>query len=174
MFLGVVGCKETVKDTSTQNLQVSNQSQQEQKTTPSFPIKTYNTPFLTFNYPASWEEDKEITSPDLIIGLINPNDKLNFLYIGKLKTSETNLENVINTTKLSGMYDTKVINKGYINNQCYYTEYYVNYNPITHNKMYIYQSGDSFYKATISIEDSKWENFKEVVQVFEQSLEFKQ
>ncbi|MCE5220064.1 MAG: hypothetical protein LLF98_02050 [Clostridium sp.] len=172
-----VGCNEKAKI----NTQVSpvveqtnqKQTQPKQKIVPSFPVTTYNTPFLTFDYPKNWIEDKEITSPNLVIGLVNPEDGLNFIYISKLNTSETKLQNVVKTIKLSGMYDTKIINQGYLNQQCYYTEYYINNNPITHNKRYIYQINDTFYRATIGIEDSKWEGFKEVIQVFEQSLKFK-
>lgn len=179
LILLVSGCSNSSQTVKTQS-ELSKQPEQiiqqlpvEAKISPSFPTKKYDTPFIEFLYPADWVESKENNYPNLIIALTNSKNNWDYLFIDKLNTEYVNLEDVIKNTQLSIYFDTKIINEGYLNPQCYYFEYYTNYNPVTHDKKYFYQSKDSFYRIGIGTEDSRWNDLQELVQVFEQSLIFK-
>jgi len=74
----VSGCKDEVissnsEQSSEQVIEQSNQTnkQTEQNTTLSFPVKIFDTPALSFNYPASWEEDREMFDQYTITSLAN-------------------------------------------------------------------------------------------------------
>jgi len=183
----VSGCgDDEVIGESNQSSLVIEQSNQIQQVNSSF--STFDNPFLTFNYPASWEEDREMFDQYTITSLANIKEIQNKDFTGKridLTVSKLNIPNV-NTIegfkkyfyqyKLSKIDYKMIDDSSFINGNIaiiQYTDY--NQTPFLRDKFYIWTNGDGkFYIIGICCDESNIENVKEIIDVFEKSLAFKQ
>jgi len=189
LFLGVTGCNE-IEETNTQKLQVDKQTQKEEveqsqeKVTPSFAVKKYETPFLEFEYPADYEPYKTMMnlSNTIVIAYTNRNqfekndsrgitivvDKYN-----KNVDAKTFCDNYI--TGVSKDSNVSIISPPTDKNGIQYFEYIVYEKTNEIDKGYTWTNGSGkIYQAMIYGDESNRNEIEKVAQVFEKSIKFKQ
>ena len=181
LLLGVAGCKETtLQDVEAkQLLQDKNYS-----------FSTYSSPYLEFKYPSNWELDDgnmEIPDMDTVVvykGYIKEpfdNNNMAFIMIGRrndinVKTSvevrDIALDKLDNLIK-KGKCELK--GKGIINENIATLDS-INWdnNPMR-MKTYYYSNGkDRYYIACFCVYNNNWDDSKDILKTFEQTLKFKQ
>lgn len=184
-LLGVMGCNNIIDNTQT------TQTSKEKKITPSFPIKTYSSPFLEFNYPSDFElytNDFEIPDMDTVVvykGYIEENqDDNNMVLIMIGRNNDNTIKSSVEArdisyNKLKDLEEAgkgELKGKGIINGNIATLDA-VNWDKIPMRmKIYYYINDEGkFYAAYITTYNDNWDKTKtqEIIKVFEESLKFK-
>ena len=196
IILLVSGCSNTAQTTKSEpaqpkQIQEIAQPVIEEKITPSFPISTYSSPFLEFNYPLDFElytDDFEIPDMDTVViykGYIeetHDDNNMVLIMVGRnndndIKSSVEARDTSLNKLKdleKEGKYELK--DKGILNDDIVTLDAISwDKNPMR-MKTYYYATNDGrFYTAYITTYNDNWDKIKtqEIIKVFEGSLKFK-
>lgn len=195
-ILLVTGCTDKQVKTSTEPVQQDEVKQSEKvkppepNIKPSFLTKTFKTPFLSFDYPADWDEDRTVFSDNTITSLVNLREIDGKEYTGKrIDLNVSEFDNISNVKTIDdfkqyffenkfSQIDHKLIDDvGYLNDDIAIVEY-INYeqSPFLRNKHYIWTNNNGkFYFVSFCLDESNANNekTKEMFNVFEESLNFK-
>jgi len=196
IILLVSGCSNTAQTTKSEpaqpkQIQEIAQPVIEEKITPSFPISTYSSPFLEFNYPLDFElytDDFEIPDMDTVViykGYIeetHDDSNMVLIMIGRnndntIKSSVEARDVTLNKLKnLEKAGKGELKGKGIINDNIATLDA-VNWDKIPMRmKIYYYRNDEGkFYAAYITTYNDNWDKNKtqEIIKVFEESLKFK-
>ncbi len=152
----------------------------EQKIIPSFSIKTYSTPFIEFDYPADWDESDEgyFYEKDTIKVIIGDMEKGTCITVKQKFDKSINSADQARTEFIElcdSMQNIEYIDKeSFLNGNIAILEGIVYGRFEAHAKEYFWNNGDGkTYQIEISTNNDNWDNLREIIQVFEQSIKFK-
>lgn len=149
--------------------------------TPSFETTEYNTPFIEFEYPATWDDSDQVQkygdkdTIKVIVGDINNATCITVkqIFDKNINSADKARTNFINIC--DSMQSIEYVDKtSFINGNIAILEGIVYGKSEIHAKEYFWNnSKGKTYQIEISTDNDNWDDIKEVIQVFEQSLKFK-
>jgi hypothetical protein len=158
----------------------TNQIQHKNKIVPSFEVKQYSTPFISFLFPCSWDDSEKVQgygdkdSIKVIVGdtknatCITVKQKFNKT-ITSAKQARTEFINICDSTQSIKYIDKTSI----IKDNIAVLEGIVYGKSEIRAREYFWNNGKGkTYQIEISSDNNNWNNLKEVISVLEQSLKF--
>ena len=179
----LVGCNDKIVENEVQASQTDKQTQekQEQKVIPSFSVATYNTPFIEFEYPKLWDDSDDVQNygdKDTIKVIVGDEENATCITVKQIFDKNIQSADQSRTQFIimcDSMQSIEYLDKtSYLNKNIAILEGVVYGKSEIRAKEYFWNDGKGkTYQIEISSENDNWDNIKEVIQVFEQSLKFK-